>query len=73
MTGLEPAASALTGQRSNQLSYTPRECEPNEEEYTSIGLLVSRGAATYLGGREQHQCFPEGTRDRGLERRRQDG
>ena len=23
MTGLEPAASALTGQRSNQLSYTP--------------------------------------------------
>ena len=24
MTGLEPATSALTGQRSNQLSYTPR-------------------------------------------------
>ncbi len=26
MTGLEPAASALTGQRSNQLSYTSTWC-----------------------------------------------
>ena len=25
VTGLEPAASAVTGQRSNQLSYTPGE------------------------------------------------
>ena len=24
VTGLEPAASGVTGQRSNQLSYTPR-------------------------------------------------
>ena len=26
MTGLEPAASGVTGQRSNQLSYTPVNC-----------------------------------------------
>ena len=48
MTGLEPAASALTGQRSNQLSYTPRECGPNEEEYTLIGRQVSRGVGDYF-------------------------
>ncbi len=31
VTGLEPATSAVTGQRSNQLSYTP-EGEPNVRE-----------------------------------------
>ena len=31
VTGLEPATSAVTGQRSNQLSYTPEE-EPNVRE-----------------------------------------
>ncbi len=37
MTGLEPAASALTGQRSNQLSYTPNiSSRRNEAEYTPV-------------------------------------
>ena len=27
VTGLEPAASGVTGQRSNQLSYTPELCQ----------------------------------------------
>ncbi len=28
VTGLEPATSGVTGQRSNQLSYTPAKAEP---------------------------------------------
>ena len=32
-TGLEPAASAVTGQRSNQLSYAP---QPKEKKIASI-------------------------------------
>ena len=31
VTGLEPAASGVTGRRSNQLSYTP-----SEEDYGSV-------------------------------------
>ena len=30
-TGLEPATSAVTGQRSNQLNYVPRESTPDDE------------------------------------------
>jgi hypothetical protein len=36
VTGLEPATSGLTGQRSNQLSYTP---EPRSAKQTAKGIL----------------------------------
>jgi hypothetical protein len=36
-TGLEPAASAVTGQRSNQLNYVP-DSERNAELVGSAGL-----------------------------------
>ncbi len=38
-TGLEPAASAVTGQRSNQLSYAP---QPKERDVASIQLKSQR-------------------------------
>ena len=39
VTGLEPAASGVTGQRSNQLSYTPIQArlEPLPDERTGVG------------------------------------
>ena len=39
-TGLEPATSAVTGQRSNQLSYAPVE---GDAKLTSIARLESTG------------------------------
>ena len=37
-TGLEPATSAVTGQRSNQLSYVPRlTCNPDITSLEVIG------------------------------------
>jgi hypothetical protein len=37
-TGLEPAASAVTGQRSNQLNYVPGIDDRNSELVGSAGL-----------------------------------
>ena len=41
VTGLEPATSGVTGQRSNQLSYTPNEAEAGIM-YLSPALGVKR-------------------------------
>ena len=37
-TGLEPAASAVTGQRSNQLNYVPAVCGYSSRMVGSAGL-----------------------------------
>jgi hypothetical protein len=42
-TGLEPATSAVTGQRSDQLSYVPREM-PLESGKAILGVSQFRGA-----------------------------
>ena len=36
VTGLEPAASGVTGQRSNQLSYTPVEPDRLRDDLTAV-------------------------------------
>jgi hypothetical protein len=36
VAGLEPVTSAVTGQRSNQLSYTPAQAEANLAETTGL-------------------------------------
>jgi hypothetical protein len=41
-TGLEPAASAVTGQRSNQLNYVPFEPLLNEREIPGEHLSMFR-------------------------------
>ena len=41
VTGLEPATSGLTGQRSNQLSYTP---ERVSKEQTANGFYLPEAA-----------------------------
>ena len=46
VTGLEPAASGVTGQRSNQLSYTPDEARLM---YRSPSLSVKRLRRQFLG------------------------
>ena len=38
-TGLEPATSAVTGQRSNQLSYVPKSLFNNSDENLAGNLL----------------------------------
>ena len=40
-TGLEPAASAVTGQRSNQLNYVPTR-QINESEATSVYAALQK-------------------------------
>ena len=40
MTGLEPAASGVTGQRSNQLSYTPKIAP--QETLVKVGVVYFR-------------------------------
>ena len=45
-TGLEPATSGVTGQRSNQLSYTPDEARLM---YRSPSLSVKRLRRQFLG------------------------
>ena len=47
MTGLEPATSALTGQRSNQLSYTPKK-RGCMEKFTRSSFSLSRAMSTFL-------------------------
>ena len=44
MTGLEPATSGVTGQRSNQLSYTPNEAGTM---YLPASLSVKPGVLGY--------------------------
>jgi hypothetical protein len=39
-TGLEPAASAVTGQRSNQLNYDPALCAGCAEALSPSGLTT---------------------------------
>ena len=46
VTGLEPATSGVTGQRSNQLSYTPDEARLM---YRSPSLSVKRLRRQFLG------------------------
>ena len=46
VTGLEPATSGVTGQRSNQLSYTPYEARLI---YLSPSLSVKRLRRHFLG------------------------
>ena len=44
VTGLEPAASGVTGQRSNQLSYTPSGCVPNHLARVCDHVVYGRNA-----------------------------
>jgi hypothetical protein len=46
-TGLEPATSAVTGQRSNQLSYVPKQpLQFNRRENADNHLAANRRSAT---------------------------
>ena len=47
VTGLEPAASGVTGRHSNQLSYTP---EPQNAVYCTPGILSSNLSNQLLDG-----------------------
>ena len=45
-TGLEPAASGVTGRRSNQLNYDPAktcECNPDRGSRSSVDLVGGTG------------------------------
>ena len=49
VTGLEPAASGVTGRHSNQLSYTPK---PRRAVYCTPGTLSSNLSKHVLDGRK---------------------
>jgi hypothetical protein len=55
VTGLEPAASGVTGRRSNQLSYTPAACAPRRGLLTppSLGVKLARPCKHMLNGNPQ--------------------
>ena len=42
VTGLEPAASGVTGQRSNQLSYTPNPIDTGESSVNERDIVYVR-------------------------------
>ena len=42
VTGLEPAASGVTGQRSNQLSYTPNPIDTGESDVNERDIVYVR-------------------------------
>ena len=42
VTGLEPAASGVTGQRSNQLSYTPNPIDTGESDVHERAIVYVR-------------------------------
>ena len=50
-TGLEPAASAVTGQRSNQLNYVPNLYTPTSTILTREAVILA-SPASFI----QHQC-----------------
>lgn len=53
VTGLEPATSGLTGQRSNQLSYTPAKGMPPKR--TANGILYRVEALVYCRARDRRR------------------
>ena len=66
VTGLEPAASGVTGRRSNQLSYTPAAFGRGGQSYPCPGGVSSRGWSG--SARTPGQPGPEGVvGDEGLE------
>ncbi len=50
VTGLEPAASGVTGRRSSQLSYTPLFGYPDPSPTEPVWLCVLQAARTSQGG-----------------------
>ena len=50
VTGLEPAASGVTGQRSNQLSYTPNPIDTGESSMNERYRLRARMACVKPNG-----------------------
>ena len=56
VTGLEPAASGVTGRRSNQLSYTPKFGTPDKPHLRAladvdIGIKRLAGTVKHLHGK----------------------
>ena len=60
VTGLEPAASGVTGQRSNQLSYTPDPMSPEFPVYMEKYRLRARMACVKPNGRAPYTRIEEG-------------
>ncbi len=58
VTGLEPAASGVTGRRSNQLSYTPRVCNRNLGHKGAATLRKERGCNRPEPGVQEGRNWP---------------